>query len=124
MTLQAKLIAIHACKKGAPAGYGGFWISPRDTYLGLINIGYADGYPRCANNGTPVLINGALYPLVGCVSMNMITVDLGPNLKTNINDTVTLWGKGLPVEKIAAHSNTIPDELVAGISSSIKVIYK
>ena len=124
MTLQAKLIAIHPCKKGVPAGYGGCWVSSRDTYLGLVNIGYADGYPRYANNGTPVLINNVLYPLIGRVSMNMITVDLGPTLKANIHDTVTLWGKGLPVEKIAMHSNTIPDELVAGISSNIKIIHK
>ena len=116
MTFCARVTAINPCKKGERVGYGGIWISQKDTYLAVIDVGYADGYSRTAKNGTPVLINNNLYPLVGHVSMNMITVDLGPNPTVNINDKVVLWGNGLPIETIAQHCNTIPYTLVTGIS--------
>jgi alanine racemase len=120
MTFRSKLIAINRCKKNARVGYGGIWRCPSDTHLGAIDIGYADGYSRHAKGGTPVLINGHIYPLVGRVSMNMITVNLGPKPKVNVNDEVTLWGEGLPVEEIARYSETIPYTLTTGVSSCIR----
>lgn len=117
MTFRARVTAINSCKKGERIGYGGAWTSERDTHLAVIDVGYADGYSRGAKNGTPVLINNTIYPLVGHVSMNMITVDLGPCSNVKINDSVTLWGEGLPIETIAKHSNTIPYTLLTGVSS-------
>ena len=85
------------------------------TQLGVISCGYADGYPRCAPNGTPVLVNGRIVPTAGHVCMDMMFVDLGENSKDKLGDEVILWGKGLPVEKIAKLCNTIPYELVCKV---------
>jgi alanine racemase len=121
MTLQSSLIAIRNIKKGETVGYGGTWQATHDTTIGVIAIGYGDGYPRHAENGTPVLINGRTVPLIGRVSMDMITVDLGKNTQDNIGDIATLWGKGLPVEKVAQCATTIPYELLCNISRRVQV---
>ncbi|MDD5215952.1 MAG: alanine racemase C-terminal domain-containing protein, partial [Methylococcales bacterium] len=81
-----------------------------------------DGYPRYAQNGTPVLINGERVPLVGRVSMDMITVDLGLNSTAKAGDSVTLWGEKLPVEEIARWANTIPYTLVCGITPRVEIL--
>lgn len=121
MTLQSSLIAIRQLKKGEFVGYGGAWQSSQDTTIGVIAIGYGDGYPRHAKNGTPVLLNGRLVPLVGRVSMDMITVDLGSNSQDNVGDIATLWGKGLAVEEIAQWSTTIPYELLCNITRRVQM---
>ncbi|MCH9770247.1 MAG: alanine racemase, partial [Gammaproteobacteria bacterium] len=92
MTLRSKLIAINQLKKGAKVGYSGTWTCPEDMLVGVIAIGYGDGYPRHAQNGTPILINGTLCPLVGRVSMDLITVDLRDCMQAKTGDAVTLWG--------------------------------
>ena len=79
MTLTSSLIAVREVKKGESVGYGGIWTGERDTKVGVIAIGYGDGYPRTAPNGTPVLVNGRVVPMAGRVSMDMLTVDLGPD---------------------------------------------
>jgi alanine racemase len=133
MTLKASLIAIRDIKAGEAVGYGASWISERDTKIGVVAVGYGDGYPRHAKNGTPVLINGRIVPLVGRVSMDMITVDLGQNADdiTNdatsiyddkVGDIATLWGQGLAVEDIAEAADTIAYELLCNISQRVKVI--
>ncbi len=76
MSLHSKLIAIKNINSGEAVGYSGDWVSEKPTRLGIVAIGYGDGYPRYARNGTPVLVNGKRVPLVGRVSMDMITVDL------------------------------------------------
>jgi alanine racemase len=120
MTFQSRLIAINHCRQGDRVGYGGTWIAPKDTYIGVVDVGYADGYTRHVRNGTPILIDGRFYSLVGRVSMNMITVNLEKNIhKVQVNDKVTLWGNELPIERIAAYSDTIPYTLLTGISSNI-----
>ncbi|EAA8481297.1 alanine racemase, partial [Salmonella enterica subsp. enterica] len=78
MSLTSSLIAVREHKAGEPVGYGGTWISERDTRLGVVAMGYGDGYPRAAPSGTPVLVNGREVPIVGRVAMDMICVDLGP----------------------------------------------
>ena len=94
MTLSAPIIAIHQVKKGEAVGYGSTWISEKDTWIAVIGIGYGDGYPRHAQNGTPVSIKGNVYPLAGRVSMDMITVNLGNNSDTlKVGDEAILWGK-------------------------------
>ena len=92
MTLTSSLIAVREHKAGEPVGYGGTWISERDTRLGVVAMGYGDGYPRAAPSGTPVLVNGREVPIVGRVAMDMICVDLGPQAQDKAGDAVVLWG--------------------------------
>ena len=124
MTLKSSLIAIRQVKRGDSVGYGAAWTASEDTSIGVVAIGYGDGYPRHAENGTPVLIGGKLFPLVGRVSMDMITVDLGTMPDAEVGDDVILWGKGLPVEVIAEHSSTIAWELLCNITRRVAFEYQ
>ena len=119
MTLKSTLIAVREAKAGEKVGYGANWTTQRDTRLGVIAMGYGDGYPRMAPNGTPVLVNGRLVPTTGRVSMDMMTVDLGPGASDKVGDEVTLWGEGLPVEVVADHVGTIPYELVTKLTPRV-----
>lgn len=128
MTLSSQLIAIKRLKQGDCIGYGGTWCCPHDMSVGVVAIGYGDGYPRHAPTGTPVLIHNIEVPLVGRVSMDMISVDLSPLLEQGISpaigDEVVLWGQGLPIEKISQKSGTIAYELLCQISSRVCFNYK
>lgn len=121
MTLQSSLIAKRLIRKGEAVGYGAAWIAQQDTYIGVIAIGYGDGYPRHAKNGTPVLLNNRRVPLVGRVSMDMITVDLGVASQDLIGDIAILWGKGLPIEEVAEWATTIPYELLCNITRRVNM---
>jgi len=121
MTLKASLIAVRKITQGESVGYGGNWQSKEDTTIGVIAIGYGDGYPRHAENGTPVLLNGRRVPLIGRVSMDMISVDLGIDSIDEIGDVATLWGKGLPVEEVATYATTIPYELLCNITRRVQM---
>lgn len=123
MTLHSRLISVKPAKAGALVGYGGAGQLQQDSTLGVIAIGYGDGYPRNAPNGTPVLINGRIVPSIGKVSMDMLTVDLGTNSQDQIGDKVTLWGEGLPVEQVANHIGTIPWELVCRLTQRLALVY-
>lgn len=122
MSLSSELIAIHQLAKGARVGYGGTWMCPEEMRVGIVGIGYGDGYPWHAKNGTPLLVNGHLCPLVGRVAMDMIAVDLRTQPDAKIGDTVLLWGPGLPVEIIAEHSDTIAYELLTRITQRVHVV--
>jgi alanine racemase len=122
MTFSSSVIAVRTVKQGDKVGYGATWTAPHDTQLAVVAIGYGDGYPRNAPSGTPVLINGKRYPIVGRVSMDMTTVDIGKdNIK--IGDQVVLWGETLAVEEIAALVQTIPYELLCNITSRVQLRY-
>ncbi|QKO15295.1 Alanine racemase, biosynthetic [Dickeya solani] len=123
MTLTSHLIAVRDHHTDEPVGYGSTWTSPRDTRLGVIAMGYGDGYPRDAKSGTPVWINGREVPLSGRVSMDMITVDLGPNAQDKVGDEVILWGGPLPVEKVAAHSGISAYELITRLTGRTRLEY-
>ena len=123
MSLYSELIAIKTVKAGETIGYGGRWTASKKTRLGVVAIGYGDGYPRHASVGTPVLINGAKVPLVGRVSMDMLTVDLSSQSQVNVGDKVTLWGKALAIEDIAESANTIAYTLVCGITARVPRCY-
>ena len=97
MSLHSRLIAVKQIEAGDTVGYGGRWVCEKNTTLGVVAIGYGDGYPRYAKAGTPVLVNGERVPLVGRVSMDMITVDLSTQPEAKPGDAVTLWGNGLPL---------------------------
>jgi alanine racemase len=122
MTLQCDLIAINRCRKGDSIGYGAAYRCPEDMMVGVAAIGYGDGYPRHARNGTPVLLNGRRSALVGHVSMDMITVDLRGHEEARVGDSLTLWGPGLPVEEVAAWCDAIPYQLICGVTARVKSI--
>ena len=123
MTLTSQLICVKSLKKGDKVGYGGTWTAPKSMSLGIVAIGYGDGYPRHAKSGTPVLVNQRLTTLVGRVSMDMITVDLSNCPEAKVGDPVVLWGEGLPVETVAQHADTIAYALLCGVTQRVKYEY-
>ncbi len=112
MTLVSAVISVREIAAGERVGYGGSWQALRPSRVATVTIGYGDGYPRTAANGTPVLVNGRRAPLAGRVSMDMITVDVTDLPPVAVGDPVVLWGKGLPVDEIARHAGTIGYELL------------
>jgi alanine racemase len=122
MTLQAQVIALKELVVGERVGYGGRWTASRPTLLAVAAVGYGDGYPRSLSTGTPVLVNGGRAGLVGRVSMDMIGIDVTDLRRAPaLGDPVVLWGDGLPVEEIAVWADTIPYELLCGISQRVAV---
>ena len=124
MTLRSRLIAVHQRKAGDAVGYGWRYTCPRDMRVGVVAIGYGDGYPWHARDGTPVLVNGQRASLAGAVSMDMLTVDLSAVDDAAVGDPVVLWGDGLPAEEVAASAGTIPWTLVCGVTSRIEFQYE
>lgn len=122
MTFRSELIAINHLREGDAVGYGGTWVCPEPMPVGVIAAGYGDGYPRHAPSGTPVLVNGQRVPLVGRVSMDMLTVDLRTLPDASVGDPVTLWGQELPVEEVAEAAGTIGYELLCGITPRVRRI--
>lgn len=119
MTFRSELIAVNDIAAGESVGYGSTWSSQRPTRVGVVAVGYGDGYPRHAPSGTPVLVNGQRVPLIGRVSMDMITVDVTDIATPLVGDEVILWGEGLPCEEIADKSGTIAYELFCGITNRV-----
>ncbi len=111
MTLSSSVIAVRDVDTGDAVGYGGTWVAERPSRIATVTIGYGDGYPRHAANGTPVLVNGQQARLAGRVSMDMITVDVTDIDAVRIGDEVILWGRDLPVEEVAQHAGTVGYEL-------------
>ncbi len=122
MTLMSRLIAVTRLKAGDRIGYGGTWTCPEDMSVGVVAIGYGDGYPRHADSGTPVLVDGRRAPVVGRVSMDMISVDLRGCPGARVGDPVVLWGERLPAELIAEHAGTIAYELLCGVTSRVDIL--
>jgi alanine racemase len=123
MTLTTRLIAVNPRRRGDPVGYGGDWVCSRDTNIGVAAIGYADGYPRHAPCGMPVLVNGSRVPLAGRVSMDMICLDLGAQSRARVGDEVVLWGAGLPIDEVAVMAGTISYELFCGVGRRVRLDY-
>ncbi|WP_174674050.1 alanine racemase [Pasteurella oralis] len=123
MMLTSSLIAIKNHKEGEPVGYGGVWVSDKETKIGVVAIGYGDGYPRDVPTGTPVYLNGRRVPIVGKVSMDMLTVDLGQESQDSVGDEVILWGKELPIEEIAKISGVISYELITKLTPRVLTEY-
>jgi alanine racemase len=119
MTLSTKLISIKQVPRGAAIGYGNGFVCPQAMPIGVAAIGYGDGYPRAVPNGTPVLIHGVRAPIVGRVSMDLITIDLRSVPQAQVGDRVVLWGPQLPVEEIADRAGTIGYELTCGITRRV-----
>jgi alanine racemase len=122
MTLRSRVIALKDVGRGEQVGYGGGWSAARPTLLAIAAVGYGDGYPRNLSAGTPVLVNGERAGLAGRVSMDMIGIDVTDlDRRPHLGDPVVLWGAGLPVEEIARRAQTIPYELLCGISQRVAV---
>jgi alanine racemase len=111
MTLVSAVISLRDVALGESVGYGGTWVAQRPSRIATIAIGYGDGYPRHAPNGTPILIKGQRAPLAGRVSMDMITVDVTDLPDVEPGEEVILWGAGLPLAEIARCADTIGYEL-------------
>jgi len=119
MTLSTRLISIKQLSRGDSVGYAGTWRCPEDMPIGVAAIGYGDGYPRNVAADTPVSIAGQRAPIVGRVSMDLITIDLRGMPQARIGDRVVLWGAGLPIEHIAAHAGTISYDLACGMTKRV-----
>jgi alanine racemase len=121
MTLSSELIAVQELKGGDRVGYGGLFSADRDMRIGIVACGYADGYPRHAPIGTPVLVEGRRTRTVGRVSMDMIMVDLDGLPQAGIGSPVVLWGEGLPVDDVATSAGTVSYELLCALTQRVPV---
>lgn len=115
MTLGSAIIATRELGPGEPVGYGARFVTERPTRVGVVAMGYADGYPRTVPDGTPVAVDGRLTRLIGRVSMDMLTVDLTDLPEAGVGSPVELWGPTVPVNTIAAAANTISYELLCNV---------
>ncbi|WP_462320587.1 alanine racemase [Halochromatium sp.] len=123
MTLSSQLIAVREMAAGTLIGYGSTYRCPEAMRVGVVAIGYGDGYPRHAPTGTPVLIRGQRAALLGRVSMDMISVDLRQVPDAAVGDPVLLWGQGLAVEEVAEQVGTINYELLCRLSSRVRMVH-
>jgi alanine racemase len=124
MTLRAELIAVQEVHAGCSVGYGGSFTADRTMRIGVVCCGYADGYPRHAPTGTPLLVDGVRTRLVGRVSMDMVTVDLTPVPQPQVGSEVTLWGHGpsgslLPIDEVAHAAGTVSYELMCALAQRV-----
>jgi alanine racemase len=122
MTLVTRVIAVKTVSAGDAVGYGGSWQAQENTRLAIIAAGYGDGYPRHIPSGTQVLVNGQPAPIVGRVSMDMMSVDVSKLTQVDVGDPVVLWGKGLPIEDLAKAANTISYELLCGVTKRVPAL--
>ena len=122
MTLESRLIAVQSLQAGQSIGYGHRFAADRDMRIGVVACGYADGYPRVAPNGTPVLVDGVKTRLVGRVSMDMLTVDLTPVPRATVGSPVELWGDHVPVDDVAQAAGTVGYELLCAIAPRVAMI--
>ena len=111
MTLSTRLLTIRHLPAGAAIGYGATWVTERPTRVGVLPVGYADGYPLATQPNTPVLIRGRRTRILGQVSMDMVSIDLTPVPDASLDDEVILWGKELPATEVARHTNTMAYEM-------------
>lgn len=115
MSLESEVMAVREIGVGEPLGYGARFHAERPTRVGLVAMGYADGYPRTVPDGTPVAVDGIETQLIGRVSMDMLTVDLTDLPQAGIGSKVELWGRQIAVNRIAAAANTIAYELLCNV---------
>jgi alanine racemase len=121
MTLRSEIIGIQQLRAGDTVGYGSRFEASGPMTVGVVACGYADGYPRHAGHGTPVLVDGVRTTLVGRVSMDMMTVDLTPVANARVGSKVTLWGDGLPIDEVAQAAGTIGYELMCALAPRVRV---
>jgi alanine racemase len=121
MTLTSEIIATQHLHAGERVGYGFSYEAMGEITIGVVACGYADGYPRHAPTGTPVLVNGQRTRLVGRVSMDMICVDISDIQEAYIGSPVTLWGEGLSADEVGAAAGTVSYELLCALAPRVPV---
>lgn len=121
MTLQSQIIALQSLKPGEAVGYGLTYMADEAVRVGIVACGYADGYPRHAPTGTPILVNGQRTRTLGRVSMDMLAVDLSKLPDAGIGSPVVLWGEGMPVEDVARAAGTVSYELLCALAPRVAV---
>lgn len=124
MSLTAQIIAVREVPAGDTVGYGASWTAARDSRIATVSCGYADGYPRHAPSGTPVIIAGQRVPLVGRVSMDMLSVDVTDLPQAQLGAAVELWGAQLPVDEVAQACGTIGYELLSKVTARVPRRYR
>lgn len=120
MTLQTRLMAVRHVERHSTLGYGARFLCSDAMRIGVIAMGYGDGYPRTARDGTPILVNGVRCPLVGRVSMDMITVDVTNCPDVKVDDPVVLWGNGLPIEEVSQYTEQCPYDMLTAVQSRVR----
>jgi alanine racemase len=121
MTLSSEIIGVQELVAGDTVGYGSRFEASGPMKVGVVACGYADGYPRHAPHGTPVIVDGVRTSLVGRVSMDMMTVDLTPIANAGVGSKVTLWGDGLAIDEVAQAAGTIGYELMCALAARVRV---
>jgi alanine racemase len=124
MTLESRVIAIQHMRRGDTLGYGGLFTADRDTRVGVVACGYADGYPRHAPTGTPLAIEGRMTRTLGRVSMDMLCADLSGIPEAGPGSRVVLWGSGMPVEQVAAAAGTVGYQLLCALAPRVRIVEK
>lgn len=124
MTLRSKIISSHTVKAGESIGYGDSLVVAKTTRIGIVAIGYGDGYPRSAPSGTPVWCQGKYLQTLGRISMDMLCIDISEQPEIDIGSEVELWGEHVNINKIANACNTISYELLCQLTPRVKRIYK
>ncbi len=122
MTLHSRILAVQEIAAGERVGYGGLFEAERPTRVGIVACGYADGYPRHAPSGTPILVAGERTETVGRVSMDMLACDLTDLPQAQVGSPVVLWGEGLPADEVAAAAGTVSYELFCALARRVPVI--
>lgn len=115
MTVESKVICVRELPAGEPVGYGAKFITPKPMRIGVVAMGYADGYPRHAPTGTPVLVAGQRSQLLGRVSMDMLCIDLTDVPEAGLGSTVELWGKNILASELAEKAETIPYQIFCNL---------
>ncbi|KPC04136.1 alanine racemase [Pseudomonas syringae group genomosp. 3] len=115
MTLESKVISVRELPAGEAVGYGATFVSEHPLRIGVVAMGYADGYPRHAPTGTPVLIDGQRSRLLGRVSMDMLCVDLTDVPQAGLGSRVELWGKAVLASEVATQAGTIPYQIFCNL---------
>jgi len=122
MTLASELISVRRLQRGERVGYGLSYEAAGPMTIGIVACGYADGYPRHAPSGTPVLVNGQRARTVGRVSMDMIAIDVSGQPGVGVGTPVTLWGEGLSADEVGAAAGTLSYELFTKLTARVPVV--
>ena len=122
MTLRSALIGTQALQAGDAVGYGSRFVAREPMRIGIVACGYADGYPRHAPDGTPVVVAGMRTRLVGRVAMDMLMIDMTPAPQAQVGALVILWGRGLPVDEVAQAAGTIGYELLCAVAPRVAIV--
>ena len=123
MQLTSEVFNLRTIGAGEALGYGGSFVAERPTRVGLVAMGYADGYPRRAHTGTPVAVGGHLTRIIGRVAMDMLTVDLTDLPEVGVGAPVELWGRQVSVNSVAAAAGTIAYELLCNVKR-VRRVYR